>query len=491
MLFRKRHSDFGDPTTNKLLKKGVYNFDNGEYVDDDRHISFFERNMVVGMWYVFILSVLLWWLPVFGQMIAGYLGGRKAGTSIRGVFVTLIPCFIIIILLVLIDVGLLPSLGGLAAIPSSLIGGVGSVSPQAGAYIAGIYNSLLALMGLNGNGIIVIMVFGLIGGMMADMNKKEVAQATGNSHFYDGFSSFLSGANIGKFADLVAERVMWTLGTMDTGRKKLLHRAHPEPDVMGFGDLKSLPPPSHNPGSQPRLREWMGPEPEPAFGYDSPYGEEDEHDLLEGLPKWEPKPPRKNKRKQRNPYEEDWGVSHADLSEEELLDSWIEQRRNFSPPKTEPKKGIKSQGTRKSSPKKRSPVKKPQKKPVYKDDEFDFEEESRPKRKSNARKPAAIQEIGVSGGREGAKPRKKGQLKRTEKRDAVMYDSKNEEQELKESPKKKPLTKKEQPALIKRALETQKKIAGEKEKTVPEPDLPEEKAPKPKKEKFVQNYDML
>ena len=84
MLFRKKNSDFGDPTTNKLLNKGVYNFDKGEYVDDDRRIRLLERNMVAGMWYVFILSILLWWLPVFGQMISGYLGGRKAGNSIPG-----------------------------------------------------------------------------------------------------------------------------------------------------------------------------------------------------------------------------------------------------------------------------------------------------------------------------------------------------------------------------------------------------------------------
>jgi hypothetical protein len=465
MLFRKKNNDFGDPTTNKLLNKGVYNFDKGEYAEDDRRVRFLERNMVVGMWYVFILSVLLWWLPVFGQMIAGYLGGRKAGTSTRGFAVTLIPCFIIILVLALVDVGLLPSLSSIAAFPSSLIGGVSSVSPQAGAYVSGIYNSLLSLMGLNGNGLLIIMVFGLIGGMMADMNKKEVAQATGNSHTFDGFSSFLSGANIGKFADLVAERVLWTLGTMDNGRKKLFQRAHPEPSALGFGNMKSLPPPSFNHGATSGLREWMGPEPEPSFGYNSHFEEEEEHDLLEGLPNWEPKPSKKKTRMKRNPYEEEWGGSHRDLSEDSMFDSWKEHKRDIDSPKTRQKKGSKSNGgpqrrTKKSTPKKRSPARKP----AYEDEDIEMEEGTRPRRKTPARK--------------------------TEKRDAVVYDDNGEELAPKKAPRKRTISgKKKQPALIKRALETQDKI--EEEKAAPEPNLLEEKAPKPKREKITQNFDML
>lgn len=35
-----------------------------------------------------ILTVFLWWLPVIGQMIAGYVGGRKSGSAARGVLVT-------------------------------------------------------------------------------------------------------------------------------------------------------------------------------------------------------------------------------------------------------------------------------------------------------------------------------------------------------------------------------------------------------------------
>jgi len=35
-----------------------------------------------------LLTMFLWWLPVLGQMIAGYVGGRKSGSAAKGVLVT-------------------------------------------------------------------------------------------------------------------------------------------------------------------------------------------------------------------------------------------------------------------------------------------------------------------------------------------------------------------------------------------------------------------
>src|SRR3989337_919678 len=45
--------------------------------------------------YVTLLSILLWWLPTFGQMIAGYVGGRRAGSPWRGVAAALVPVVLI------------------------------------------------------------------------------------------------------------------------------------------------------------------------------------------------------------------------------------------------------------------------------------------------------------------------------------------------------------------------------------------------------------
>ena len=55
---------------------------------DDEEAKKFEGPVVYSFWsavkYTFTLSLLLWWLPIFGQMIAGYVGGRRAGVALEG-----------------------------------------------------------------------------------------------------------------------------------------------------------------------------------------------------------------------------------------------------------------------------------------------------------------------------------------------------------------------------------------------------------------------
>src|SRR3989454_8696076 len=57
-----------------------------EYPDPE--LGHFHHRAPYSMWsamkYVLALSVLLWWLPTIGQMIAGYIGGRCAGGHWRG-----------------------------------------------------------------------------------------------------------------------------------------------------------------------------------------------------------------------------------------------------------------------------------------------------------------------------------------------------------------------------------------------------------------------
>lgn len=41
--------------------------------------------------WMFILSILLFWLPVLGPLIAGFVGGRKAGTLGNAILAVLLP----------------------------------------------------------------------------------------------------------------------------------------------------------------------------------------------------------------------------------------------------------------------------------------------------------------------------------------------------------------------------------------------------------------
>jgi hypothetical protein len=79
-------------------------------------------SVVSAMLWMFLLSVLLFWLPVAGPLIAGFVGGRKAGSLGNAVLAVFLPGLIIGALLFFSAslltgvplVGLLAGMGGFA-----------------------------------------------------------------------------------------------------------------------------------------------------------------------------------------------------------------------------------------------------------------------------------------------------------------------------------------------------------------------------------------
>ncbi len=51
------------------------------------------------MIWMFILSILLFWLPVVGPLIAGFVGGRKAGSLGNAVLAAILPGIIVSVVL--------------------------------------------------------------------------------------------------------------------------------------------------------------------------------------------------------------------------------------------------------------------------------------------------------------------------------------------------------------------------------------------------------
>lgn len=43
------------------------------------------------MLWMFVLSILLFWLPILGPLIAGFVGGRKAGTLGNAILAVILP----------------------------------------------------------------------------------------------------------------------------------------------------------------------------------------------------------------------------------------------------------------------------------------------------------------------------------------------------------------------------------------------------------------
>ena len=48
-------------------------------------------SMIMGMFWMFVLSLLLFWLPAFGPLIAGIVGGKVAGGVGSGMLAALLP----------------------------------------------------------------------------------------------------------------------------------------------------------------------------------------------------------------------------------------------------------------------------------------------------------------------------------------------------------------------------------------------------------------
>jgi len=48
-------------------------------------------SMIMGMIWMFIISLLLFWLPAIGPLIAGIVGGKVAGGVIPGLLAALLP----------------------------------------------------------------------------------------------------------------------------------------------------------------------------------------------------------------------------------------------------------------------------------------------------------------------------------------------------------------------------------------------------------------
>lgn len=141
------------------------------------------------MKYILLLSVLLWWLPTVGQMIAGYVGGRRAGGPWRGVLAAVVPVLIIVVLAWGLDSGLLaPWLGGVAAIPAVVGGAVSGWFPPAApfvtfvlAYLAAFVEALRATLSMGTNGYLVTIVFAYIGGILAAQVRREVRSTQGTA----------------------------------------------------------------------------------------------------------------------------------------------------------------------------------------------------------------------------------------------------------------------------------------------------------------------
>lgn len=156
------------------------------YEHDHEGKRFRSSHVVYSFWsaskYVLILSLMLWWLPLFGQMIAGYVGGRRAGGPWKGVAAAIIPVVCLWAVMTGFDSGTLPShIGGVAiapaAISSSLSTSVPFISPYiqfSSDYVGSFVDALEGSSPYGINLYIITIAFAYVGGVLAEQNRREI-----------------------------------------------------------------------------------------------------------------------------------------------------------------------------------------------------------------------------------------------------------------------------------------------------------------------------
>ena len=156
------------------------------YEQDHEGKKFKSSNVVYSFWsaskYVLVLSLMLWWLPMFGQMIAGYVGGRRAGGPWKGIAASILPVVCLYAVITGFSSGILPShIGGVAIAPAAL--GVALnhnipfLSPYlhfSSEYIGGFVQGLAAASPYGINTYVLTVAFAYIGGVLAEQSRREI-----------------------------------------------------------------------------------------------------------------------------------------------------------------------------------------------------------------------------------------------------------------------------------------------------------------------------
>jgi len=132
--------------------------------------------------YVLILSLILWWLPMFGQMIAGYVGGRRAGGPWRGVAASVLPVVCLYTVMSGFDSGFFPShVMGVAIAPAAMSAALSEsvpfVSPYlqfSSEYVGSFVDALAGASPYGINTYILTVAFAYVGGILAEQSRREI-----------------------------------------------------------------------------------------------------------------------------------------------------------------------------------------------------------------------------------------------------------------------------------------------------------------------------
>ena len=134
-------------------------------------------NLKIAFAVTLVLSAFLFWLPVLGQMVAGYIGGRKSGSTIGGFAVAAGAIMLFVIVAGVLTLAGVNFVEMQTSVTESVFGSVPGLSEFLVSTFA-YTQSMFEAFGPNGSGLVliafIIVVFGIIGGMMSGQVRSEL-----------------------------------------------------------------------------------------------------------------------------------------------------------------------------------------------------------------------------------------------------------------------------------------------------------------------------
>ena len=158
-------------------------------VEVDTEPHHFPAHTAFSFWsavqYMFVLSLLLWWLPYnIGGMVAGYVGGRRSGSHWKAVLAALVPVLFFAAIEWLGSHGVGFGAGAyIAALPGAIAQALAGAFPPAtpyiefvAAYFTTFVHALESTLAMQPNGYLIVVVFAYVGGIVGEQARREMGE---------------------------------------------------------------------------------------------------------------------------------------------------------------------------------------------------------------------------------------------------------------------------------------------------------------------------
>lgn len=167
------------------MSQGVYSLKKSEHAVDKKILKLLKANekkvyrLWLGVFYGILLMFSLYWLPLFGPMIAGYIAGRRAGSPAKG---TIAAMLIVAVFYVVQSPQVISSL------PLNLVAAKESIKSTATAYVPALSPVISFITSYTTPAVsilsgqvtytpqtyTILLVFAYIGGTMARQKREEI-----------------------------------------------------------------------------------------------------------------------------------------------------------------------------------------------------------------------------------------------------------------------------------------------------------------------------